>query len=82
VEGALGRRCEALGRRPESAAWAARKRKSMDWAFSELRAMMEVGGSLVVVSAGGVWEDGEVCAGCERVVSSVTVIRRSRESVV
>ena len=41
VDGALGRRWPAVGRRrPDSAAWAARKRKSIDCAFSELRAMV------------------------------------------
>ena len=40
VEGALGRRCRAVDRMPDSAAWAARKRKSIDCAFSELRAMV------------------------------------------
>lgn len=49
VETALGRRWPAVGRSPDSWAWEARKRKSIDWAFSELRAMIGV----VVVVVGG-----------------------------
>src|SRR4051794_36403390 len=44
VEGALGRRWRAVERIPDSAAWAARKRKSIDCAFSELRAIVAVEG--------------------------------------
>src|SRR5271163_2799760 len=44
VDGALGRRWRAVERIPDSAAWAARKRKSIDWAFSELRAIVAVEG--------------------------------------
>ena len=42
MDGALGRRWRAVERIPDSAAWAARKRKSIDCAFSELRAMIVV----------------------------------------
>lgn len=41
VEGALGRRDPLMERRPDSAAWAARKRKSIDCDFSALRAMLK-----------------------------------------
>lgn len=52
VEGALGRRAPAVGRkRPDSAAWAARKRNSIDCAFSELRAMVDEGGGKYWCSA-------------------------------
>jgi hypothetical protein len=33
---------------PDSAAWAARKRKSIDWAFSELRAIVAVEGLVLL----------------------------------
>ena len=43
VEGALGRRVEAVGREAESAeVWEVAKRWSIDCAFSALRAMVEV----------------------------------------
>ena len=54
---ALGRRARVVSRIPRSAAWASRKRKSIDWDFSALRAMVEV---LWEVYCGARKEGGEV----------------------
>jgi hypothetical protein len=56
----LGRRVREMSIMPASAACAARKRKSIECAFSELRAMVEVMWGLF----GGVWRDyARRCAG-------------------
>lgn len=39
---ALGRRVRPTSRMPRSAAWDSRKRKSIDCAFSEFRAMLKL----------------------------------------
>lgn len=56
----FGRRVREMSIMPASAAWAARKRKSIECAFSELRAMMEICGGYYLVWCGVVRE---VCAG-------------------